>query len=133
MLAGNPTDSGAWRAPVTGSQGLRRDRAVLARHTARSRVGEAAPPRAGFRPELLGDLTPALRRRPAAQPGGSDLLYVSVRLTPTPRRRSPAHSEAPPSRRVPCGLLQRAASVPEPLEDSARIPYTSEEIPQPPV
>ena len=94
----------------TGAQSVGPDRADSARHTAGSRVSEAAPQhvqRAGFCPRVLSSqVTPALRHHPPTQPDGGDLFICAfVRLAPTPATHAaPPTSEAPPPRRVSCGV-----------------------------
>ena len=134
---GNPMDRGAWWAPVHGvPKSQTRLSGLSTAHAARSRVREAAPQYVGLCPRVLNSqVTATLRRHPPTQPHGSDLFVcVFVRLTPTPTTdAAPPTSEAPRSRRLPCGFLQPIVYIPEPLEVSARFLYISEEIPQPPV
>ena len=134
---GNPMDRGAWWAPVHGvPKSQTRLSGLSTAHAARSRVREAAPQYVGLCPRVLNSqVTATLRRHPPTQPHGSDLFVcVFVRLTPTPTTdAAPPTSEAPRSRRLPCGFLQPIVDIPESLEVSARFLYISEEIPQPPV
>ena len=107
---GNPMDR-AWWAPVHGVlKSQTRLSGLSTAHTARFSISEAAPQYVGFCPRVLNSqVTPTLRRHPPTQPDGSDLFVcVFVRLTSTPTTgAAPPTSEAPPSRRVPCGFLQQ--------------------------